>query len=89
MAIMTAGEAIHAGTPDLREKPVEYGITGVPAYWTVDLTDGIAVTVHRCDEGVHIPAGTFGPGQRVADPAAPWATVEVTPLLGYYASGHS
>jgi Uma2 family endonuclease len=70
---------------DLREKPVEYGMTGVPAYWTVDLIDGITVTVHRLDDGVHVPAGTFGRGERVADPALPWATVEVTPLLGYYA----
>jgi Uma2 family endonuclease len=70
---------------DLREKPVEYGLTGVPAYWTIDLSDGIAVTVHRLDDGVHVPAARFARGERVADPAAAWATVEVTPLLGYYA----
>jgi len=86
-ALLLAIEVVSPTTrsADLREKPVEFGMTGVPAYWTVDLSAGIAVTVHRLDDGVHVPAGTFGRGERVTDDAVPWAAVEVTPLLGYYA----
>jgi Uma2 family endonuclease len=86
-AVLLAVEVVSptSRSADTREKPVEFGMKGVPAYWTVDLSDGIAVTVHRLDDGVLVPAATFRAGDRVADPALPWAAVDVAPLLGHYA----
>ena len=86
-AVLLAVEIVSptSRSADTREKPVEFGMKNVAAYWTVDLTHGITVTVHRLDDGVLVPAATFGPGERVTDPALPWAEVDVAPLLGYYA----
>lgn len=72
-------------TADRREKPAEYALAGIPSFWRIELDPDISVTVHRLAGDVYEVAGTYGRGDTVADPALPWAAVEVTPLLGYFA----
>lgn len=85
--VLLAVEIVSPGTrsADLREKPVEYALAGIGAFWLVQFDPDITVTVHRLVGDRYEVAGVFGRGETVLDPALPWAAVEVTPLLDYYA----
>lgn len=72
-------------TADLREKPVEYAVAGIPAFWQVQFHPDVTVTVHRLVENAYVAGDVFGRGDTVLDPALPWAAVEVTPLLDRFA----
>lgn len=85
--VLLAVEIVSPGTrsADLREKPVEYALAGIEAFWLVQFDPDITVTVHRLVGDSYEVAGVFGRGETVRDVALPWAAVEVTPLLDRYA----
>jgi len=84
--VLLALEIVSPGTrsADLREKPVEYALAGIEAFWLVQFDPDITVTVHRLVGDRYEVVGVFGRGETVRDAALPWVAVEVTPLLDRY-----
>jgi Uma2 family endonuclease len=78
-------------TADRVEKPVQYALAGIPAFWRIEVDPRIEVVVHRLVEASaggtlqrrYEETGRFVAGQTVADQTLPWVAVEVDALGRY------
>ena len=85
--VVLAVEVVSAGTQtaDRRDKPVEYAAAGIPAFWRIEVEPDIEVVTHRLVGERYEETGRFHRGDAIDDPTLPWAQVDVTALLGYFA----
>jgi Uma2 family endonuclease len=68
-------------TRDRIHKPGEYAEAGIGHYWRVETRPSLAVHTYRLGEtGSYLETGLFTPGDTIAAPGLPWATVEVAAL---------
>jgi Uma2 family endonuclease len=78
-------------TADRVEKPVQYALAGIPAFWRIEVDPRIEVVVHRLIEVTaggtvqrrYEETGRFVAGHTVADETLPWVAVAVDDL-GHY-----
>jgi len=85
--VLLAVEVMSGSTrsADLREKPVEYALAGIPAFWRIGLDPDLVVVTHRLVADEYRVADRFGRGDVVVDAMLPWAAVPVDDLPGTYA----
>ncbi len=55
-------------TTDRITKPAEYAAAGIPAYWRVEIEDGVAITAYALRDGdtVYTELGTWSQGQKLS-----------------------
>lgn len=78
-------------TADRVEKPVQYALAGIPAFWRIEVDPRIEVVVHRLVEVAaggtlqrrYEETGRFVAGHTVVDETLPWLAVAVDALGRY------
>ncbi|MEV0459066.1 Uma2 family endonuclease [Catellatospora methionotrophica] len=82
-AVLLAVEIVSPGTQtaDRKHKPAEYADAGIPCYWRIEPLPELAVHTYQLDEtDVYESTGVFHPGDHIAVPRLPWATIPIIDL---------